>query len=157
MSDDPTPEVKALNYIESLGVHSVYDTALAARKELGDKMLALEDARSRRRTLESFKTDVEMAVIEEERGRHTDMSQAQMDKHLKVAFSNNSDLRETRDELIMLAGEVDGLEHAITLLETDIRIAVSRLTELGGLAQFFAVLKQAEITRKTPEDGNPWK
>lgn len=157
MSTDPTPEAKAFQYIESLGIHSVYDTALAARKELGDQMLSLEDARSRRRTLEAFKVDVEMSIVEEERIKHTDMSQAQMDKHLKIAFNNNSDIRETRDELVVIAGEVDALEHAISLLETDIRIAVSRLTELGGLAQFFAAIKQAETTRKTSEDRNPWK
>lgn len=156
MSDQPSPEKKAFDYVESLGVHSVYDEALASRKALGDKVMELADLRSRRRTLESLKSDLEMAVVEEERHKHTDMSATAMEKHLKVAFSNNGDIRETRDELIMLAGQIEMTEHDVSLLEHDIRIAAARLHELGGLTNFMAAVKQAETTRKTIENKGPW-
>lgn len=156
MSNEESAELKAFRYIESLGVHSVYDEALDKRKALGDKVLDLADVRSRKRTVEAYKADLEMEVIEDERIKHTDMSAAAMDKHLKVAFSNNSDIRESKDELMMLAGQIELLEHDVMLLETDLRIAAARLQELGGLTQFLAVIKQAEITRKTLETKGPW-
>lgn len=156
MTEEESPEVKALNYAMSLGLNSVYDEALEKRKALGDKTIELSDVRGRRRQLEAFKTDVEMSIIEDERLKHTDMSVAAMEKHLKIAFNNNGDLRETRDELMMVAGQIEVLEHEVSLLETDIKIAVSRLHELGGFYQFMAVIKQAEATRKTIENKGPW-
>lgn len=160
MSTDPTPEVKAFRYVESLGLNSVHEHALAARKELGDKILELHAAKARRRSLESLRTDLEMAVIEDEHRKHTDLSVAAMDRHLKVEFSNNGELREAKDDLIAVASDIDLLEFEVSLLETDIRIAAARLHELGGYFQFMAVLKQAETTRKTSETidtDDPWR
>lgn len=161
MAGTESPEVKALRYVEGLGLNSVYEGAIEARKHLEDKYLTLNDLRNRRRTVESFRFDCEMEVMEAERAKHVDMSQAQMDKHLKVVFSNHSDIREARDELIMLAGQIELLEHDIDMLNTDIKIATSRLVELGGYFQFMTALKQAETSRKSSEtkteDGDPWK
>ena len=157
MSPDPTPEKKALDYVESLGVHSVYDAALASRKELGDKVLEHSSLRARKRELESLKADHEMAVVEDEYHKHTDMSVAAMERHLKVVFSNDADIRGVKDELMFVQGQLDALEGDISLLETDIRVAASRLHELGGLTHFMAAIKQAETTRKSHTDGDPWK
>jgi hypothetical protein len=156
---DPTPELKSIHYAESLGLNSVYDGALSARQELETKTQHLADLRNKRRQREQYLNDIEMLVIEDERAKHPSMSQTQMDKHLKVAFNNNGDIRETREELANLAGDVDLVEYEIELLHQDIKIAVARLHELGGYYQFMAVVKQANEARKSREaraDGNPW-
>ena len=160
MTQADSPEVKALRYVEGLGLNTVYDGALESRKGLEDKLMVLNDLRNRRRTVESFKADCEMEVIESERSKHTDMSQAAMERHLKVVFSNHADIREANEELILLAGQIELTEHEVEVLKTDIKIATARLEELGGYFQFMAVLKQSEASRKssesTREDGNPW-
>ena len=159
MTEAESPEVKAFRYVESLGLNTVYEGAVSSRTALEDKYMTLNNLRNRRRTVEAFRLDCEMVVIESERSKHPEMSQAQMDKHLKVAFSNHSDIREANEELMMLAGQIELTEHEVELLKTDIKIATSRLEELGGYLQFMAVLKQSEVSRKSREttpDGNPW-
>ena len=159
MTSDPTPEVKALEYVNSLGLNSVHEEAQHKRVVLEDKGRTLAEFKARRRQLETYRADREMEVMEEERGRHPEMSQAQMDKHLKMAFSNDGDIRETRDELVSLAGDIDLTEFEVELLHQDIKIAVARLHELGGYFQFMAVIKQAEENRKAREatDKDPWR
>lgn len=160
MTTGPSPEKKALDYVESLGLNSVYNEALAARNELDEKHKQLLQLRGERRRQEQLLADLEMAVIEDERSRHPEMSQAAMDKHLKVAFSNNGDIRETREALSSLAGEIDFVEFEINRIHQDIKIAVARLEELGGYFQFMAVIKQANEARKASEareSGDPWR
>lgn len=172
MTNDPTPEVKALKYMESLGLHTVYQQALAARENLDKALTELSNCRDRKRALEALKFDIEMEVMEEERLKHPDMAAVHMDKHLKIAHSNSTEWRENRDLLISTQGDIEGLEYDIDILNVDIKIAVARLHELGGFFEFAAVIKQAELTRKANEaseannannaseakdDGNPWK
>lgn len=167
MSSNPVPEQKSLAYAEGLGLNSVYEESVAKSRALEAKNTELAALRSEKRRLEAFRADIEMEVAEDERGKHPDMSQAQMDKHLRIKYSNNSDIRETRDELSSLAGEIDFVEFQIEQLHTDIKIAVARLHELGGYFQFMAVIKQSSEARKSREaneaseakqaDGNPWK
>lgn len=167
MSNDPTPEQKSLKYCEDLGLNSVYQEALAKRSALGDKALEITDLRNKKRNLESLKTDLEMEVIENERAAHPEMSAAQMDKHLKVAFSNNCDLRDAKEAINNVTTQIDVVEHEIELLNIDIRIATARLNELGGYFQFMAIIKSINEAKKTHEakqnesqsndEGNPWK
>lgn len=156
---EPSPEKKALDYAEQqLEVHAVHQRALEARQKLEHQAQTLAELKQKRRVREQHLNDVEMVVIERERAKHPSMSQAQMDKHLKVEFSNDGDIRETRDELVDLAGSIDLVEWEIDLLNQDIKIAVARMQELGGYLNFLAAIKQAETTRKSTQrpDGNPW-
>ena len=154
---EQSPEAKSFSYVESLGVNSVYDDAKARRQELDSKMQTLHTCRSRKRELESLKVDVEMQVTEELRGEHPDWSVAEFDRQIKVAFSNEGRIREIRDELVMLQGEIELYEFDISLLEIDIKIATARLHELGGLLQFMAVIKgiSAANRSQTKQEGEP--
>lgn len=160
MTQPPSPEAKSLAYAESLGLDTVYHEAISARNQLDEKHKHMLQLRGERRRVEQFKADLEMEVTERERAANPSMSQAQMDKHLKVAFSNEGDIREARDDLATLAGEIDFVEYEIDRIHQDIKIAVARLHELGGYFQFMAVVKQASEARKAKEakqaDGNPW-
>lgn len=146
----PSPGLKALNYAnDTLGVNKVYEDALKIREELNETLTLLSDARDKKRELESKLVDVEMFVAAEERGKHADMSQAAMDKHLKVALHNHPEWRTLRANLANLAGEMDGLEMDKTMHETDIKIAVSRMQELGGHLQYLAAIKQSETAKNS--------
>lgn len=159
MTDEPSPGLKALRYAEdNLGVNRVYDEACEQQSILSGLQDRLLAARSEKRRVEQTKADLEMEVVEEERRKHHDMSQAQMDKHLKVAFSNNGDIREARDYLSTLAGEIDFLEFEVDRAHQDIKIAVARMEELGGYLQYLAVVKHAEENRikANQREKDPW-
>ena len=160
MTTEPSPEVKALTYVEGLGLNSVYDNALAARKELEEKHVELHEVRSERRRLEALRQDLEMEVAEFRRSVNPDLSVSAFDRQLKIDLSNNADVRETKEALAELANRSDLLEWEVSVLETDIKIAVARLHELGGYFQFMAVLKSISEAREAREakrpDGNPW-
>lgn len=145
----PTPPgLKALQYAEDkLEVHKVYDTALALRGRLDDLFTEISQFKDKKRELDAHREDVEMEVSSDERGRHPDMSQAQMDKHMKVQLSNTAEWRETREHLAKVSGDIDGLEYDIRITETDIKIATARLQELGGYLQYLAAIKEAETAR----------
>lgn len=142
-------EAQSWNYALSLGVNSVYDGAIASRNELERKQQQLHDLRQRKRELEAFRQDVEMEVMEETRRSHPDWSVAEYDRQIKVAFSNESRLREVRDDLQALEGDIDLANYEITLTKADIDIAASRLTELGGVLYFMGVLKGSSAAKKS--------
>lgn len=162
---DPTP-AQSLAYAESLGVNSVYANALDKQKALGDKLLDLSNLKNRRRQLEAYKSDREMEVLEEEQGKHRDQSATWLKEHMKMVYSNDGDIRETRDELITLANDIELLEFEVDILNQDIKIAVARLHELSGYLNFMAVIKSSSMMMrnaeqsgtkpKTSDEGNPW-
>lgn len=148
----PSAGVKALRYAEEqLHVHSVYEAAQEIRESLDKTFTGLSEARDKKRDLESRIVDVEMEIASEERGKHPDMSAAAMEKHLKIALHRNDDWRELREQLSTTIGDIDGLEFDKSIYEVDIKIAVSRMTELGGYLQYLAAIKQSETTNKAIE------
>ena len=159
MADGVSPEVKALQYVEGLGLNSVYEHALEVRRALEAQQHELHNIKNRRRELEQFKTDVEMEIIEDERSKHPDMSAAAMEKHLKVCFSNSNDLRGTRDEMFLITAQIEAIEQEIDRCNLDLKIDIARLHELGGYFQFMAVLKQVSVSRQSnqTDSKDPWK
>jgi hypothetical protein len=144
--------VKALRYAEnSLKVHEVYTQALVSRDNLDKTLTDLSEVKDKKRDIEIRLQDVELEVASEERGKHPDMSQAQMDKHLKMKLHDNTDARGYREQLVKIVSDLDGLEFDKTMHETDIKIAVSRMQELAGYLQYLAAIKQSEIARLASE------
>jgi hypothetical protein len=132
----------ALAYAETqLGVHTVFQSAEQARVSLDNVYTELSKAGDSKRDLHDRIADQEMLIASDERGKHPDMSAAAMDKHLKVAFSKNYDHRELRDQLRKATGDVEGLEYDARILEYDLKIAIARMTELGGYLNYLAAVK----------------
>jgi chromosome segregation ATPase len=143
---------KALEYAEdTLGVHKIYEDAQTARKDLDECLTKLSEARDKKRDLEFRIADHEQEVAADEWGKHPDMAQTRMDKHLKNALWRNDDWRELREQLSKVTGDVEGLEYDRAVAEADLRIAVSRMQELGGYLQYLAAVKLASV--KTREAG----
>jgi hypothetical protein len=152
MTTGVSAAVKALKYAEvDLGVHAVYTECLGKRELLDETLNLLGTARDTKRSIEAQLQDIEMETIIEERGKHPEMSQAQMDKHIKASMYSNPQARILREDHAKLINDIDGLEMDKTMSETDIRIAVARLTELGGYFQYLAAVKQAAFTN-TPSE-----
>ena len=154
-----SPERKALNYVEGLGLNSVYEQVLEVRRVLGDKVLDLSSLRADRRALENAKDDTEMEVAEQERAKRSDLSATAFKEHIKSVYYNNSDIQSLRSQISDVTSQIEVLEHEINLLNSDIKIAVARLHELGGYFQFMAVIKQAQSLREAKEidEKDPWK
>lgn len=142
---------KALDYAEkTLGVHSAYQSAIAARDRLDTILTDLSAARDRKRDIELRLTDAEMEVANDEWAKHPDMAVTRMEKHLKTALSNNDTVREFREQHARAVGDIDGLECDKLISETDIKIAVARLQELGGYFHYLAVIKQQAAKPEKP-------
>lgn len=147
---------KALTYAEqTLGVHFVYDKALATRDKLDAVLGELGLARDRKRDLEFRLNDREMMVTSDEYGRHADMAQGRMDKHVKVALSQDDEWRELREQLSKTLGDIEGLEFDKSMHEVDIKISISRMGELGGYLTYLAEVKRAANTNDTETPETP--
>lgn len=147
-----SPGAKALEYAEgTLKVHRVYHEALQKRNELDEILGELSELRDTKRDLDARLTDAEMEVAADEWSKHPDMSAARMEKHVKVAYSQNDDVRQLREQLIKVTGDIEGREYDRAVVEVDIKIAVARLQELGGYLNYLAAIKQAETASKTSE------
>lgn len=162
MPQKPTPELKALKYVEGLGLNSVYEHAKERREWLVTIQDRLVQARDVKRRLEEKRLDREMEVSVDEHTKHTSMSATAMKDHLKIALQQDKQLSDIRVSIIGQQQVIDQLEFEVEQINVDIKIAVARLSELGGYFQFMAVLKASEAKRSQPsqakprEDGNPW-
>lgn len=157
---DKSPERKSIDYAEQLGLNSVYEQACVSRDRLDEALTSLSELRDKKRELEARKQSREMDVSIDEHGKHHDLSQAALDRHLKAVYHKDAELIEIRNKLLEVTNDIEGLEYDVDLHNADIKITVARLHELGGYFQFMAVIKQAAEARKTSEAKrdvrNPW-
>lgn len=137
--------IKALHYAETnLGVHKVYEEAQTARNKLKLVLDEIVKARSKKRDLESQLVDREMVLVSEERGKHPDFSATAMEAHMRRVKNDDDDCRELREMIASTASSIDRGEAAKVMAEVDIKIAASRLEELGGYLQYLAAVKNAQ-------------
>lgn len=134
----------AVEYAETaLGVHQICETTISARDKLDKTLTALSEKRDAKRLAEQNLSDLEMEIAIMERGNHPEMSQAQMDKHLKMSVFKDDRWKKLRDELRELNDELDGLEFDRKMGERDIEIGCARMNELGGYLSYLASAKNA--------------
>lgn len=140
----------ALEYAENtLGVHRVQEEADALLAELDSAMSELDEAIDARRTLDEKISDAEMDILIAERGKHADMSQAGMDRHLKEVYHKDESLRRLRMERNAKAGLATGLELDIEYTKYRLKVKVARMEELGGYFRYLASVKDAETAVRT--------
>lgn len=139
---------KALDYAEQdLGVHAVHEQALKGRDSLDVALKALAFTQDRKRRITENLTVREAELGIEERGKHPDMAQGTMDKHLKHSIQKDAKHASLRKELADAISEAEGLENEITILKRDIDIAVARMNELGGYFSYLSAIKMEKIAR----------
>lgn len=137
---------KGLVYAESeLGVHSVYEELQTKRNDLDECFTRLSEARDNRRLVESLIEERQVELITAEHGKHPDMTVSGMDRHLKTVFGSDAGLKELRTKLREQTNEIEGFDYDRSIIETDLKVGVARLHELGGYLQYLAALKLAKI------------
>lgn len=135
----------ALQYAEvTLGVHTCYEKAEAAHKELDEIVLELDKAQDEKRYLTDQLADKEMDLLIAERGKHADMSGAELERHMKIVKHKDTDLIQLRQRLLAVGGRVNGLEYDADVQKQSIKIQTARMEELGGYFRYLAAIKEAE-------------
>lgn len=148
---------RALEYAEKdLGVHTSYEEA----KLLGEKGVSLREdlkkAIKSRRAFDDLISDREMELLIEQRGKHSDLSQAAMDRRIKEVHYRDKVLKELRSSRGVVAQEATDLELDIEANERRLKVSVARLEELAGYFNFLAALKNAEVhATRYAEAGTP--
>lgn len=112
---------------------------MAELSELSSCHDLLTEARHMVRTLDAAITDREMELYSEHRGQFE--SQAAFDKGIKPILQADETLRNLRRDIMAQRQLEDEAEHNSKQTEHAIRIACARLTELGGLLNFYAAVK----------------
>jgi hypothetical protein len=136
--------LKALRYAEEkLHVNTIFEEVCEVRDDLDKLLTDLSELRDRRRDLTARLADKEMEVAADEWGKHPDMAVSRMEKHVKVAFSNDGEIRGYREELAKVTGDIEGLEFDKEIHEANIKIAVARMHELGGYFAYLAAIKNS--------------
>lgn len=144
MTDPATKSAtaKAFAYaMNDLGANRVYDECKQLLSDLGDAQTSLIGNRGAKRIIEQAQLDREMDVSAEERGKHSDMSDAAMGRHLKIVFTRDQFLIELRSKLTESDIAIWQDENDIRLTEAELKVATSRMNELGGLFQYLAIIK----------------
>lgn len=153
----PSAGLKALRYAEDkLGVNKVYEGAQAARTGLDNTLTEISELRDKKRALTASLQDKEMLLSADEWDKHPDMSAARMATHIKTVYANDDEIREMREVLAKVSGDIEGLEFDKEIHETDIRVAVARMQELGGYLNYLAAIKQSEYSNRSRPEGDPW-
>ena len=146
-----SPGAKALTYAEqNLGVHTVYAEALEAEEKLRASRENLRDLKRWKADEEEQYNTAELAFYSDTRAKLTEMSQAQFDKHIKVAINQHPELRDLRGKLAHRQYQIETAEYDIAVFRTTIEIRVARLHELGGYLGDLAEIKRAETVRLHP-------
>lgn len=138
----------ALEYAEqTLGVHSCYEAAQAARSDLDEIVTGLDKAQDTRRTLVEEIADREADLLIEERGKHADSSANWMEQHMKTVKRKDEQLSDLRRRLNDAQATIAGLEYDADMVKFQIKIQCARMEELGGYLNYLAAIKQAETLR----------
>jgi len=134
----------ALEYAENtLGVHKVYEDALALEGELDSLMGRFDIAVDARKELDEQIEDREMELLIAERGKAPDIPQAAMDRRIKEVKHKDSVLRELRANRRQKAAEASGLELDIDLTKVRLKVRAARMEELAGYFNYLAAVKNA--------------
>jgi hypothetical protein len=142
---------KALTYAEqTLGVHAVFEAVQKHMEHLEEARHHLREYRRYKTDEEEQYTDAELNFYAQERARLADMSQAQFDKHIKVAINQEPELRRLRGGLAKRTQQIETAETDISIFRTRVEVGIARMNELGGYLAYLAAIKEAETAQKHP-------
>ena len=147
---------RALEYAENvLGVHKDLKIASDQLEALDELFADLDKAQDRKRELNEEIADREVELIGEKRGIHSDMSSTEFKTRLREWEREDGKLTALRIELNKVLSEIQGMEYDADITKLRIKVACSRMDELGGYLNYLAVIKnQAEKTTKPTESSD---
>lgn len=139
---------KALDYAEEeLGVHAVYEQAKADLKLLNEQRVEMANLRHNKAACEAEISYRELEIRSDELAKHSEMSVAAMERHLKDKFHGDPSLASLRADLAAFNQDIGMKQTIIDTLADSLKISTARMTELGGYLQYLAVIKTANIAK----------
>lgn len=132
-----------------LGVNSILEQTMKARDELDKVLGVLDGLHDEKRSVEQKIESREMDIAIDERGKHSDMSQAQMEKHLKMVFHKDPELKKLKERLLEIQNSLSGADMDRKLQERTIEIGCARMNQLGGYLNYLAAAKNASIATQS--------
>lgn len=140
---------KALRYAEeTLGVHTVYEQALALAEEASSMRQTIAGMRRMKADVETIYLDNEYDFISDLRGANAGLSQTAFDKLAKQEVHRDPNLRAMRGDLAEHSHKIEKAEGDLATVRHRLDIATARLHELGGYFAYLASLKNAEHVGK---------
>jgi hypothetical protein len=146
-----TPEQRAIDYAQSLGVDEVYADARAAEGALALAHHDLRAARNMIRTIEDKILDQELHLATVHRPNYD--SQSAFDRAFKGICHDDSSWLNYHDQLREMQTARDLAEDKVREAEMAHRTAAARMTELGGLLTFYAAVKTKQSIITEPDEG----
>jgi hypothetical protein len=149
-----TASERAVAYVARLGVDEVYQRANEAVDTLEDRLAIMHTTAVKRREIDAQIADRELHLVTEQSGTW-EGSQAALDRHLKVVFNEDGELRGLRSARLAVSSEHERAEADAELARVRARVEAARLEELGGRMRFFASVSitTANDTDETDKTG----
>lgn len=133
---------------KALQVHKVYEEAVAAEAELQTIHNELAQCKIKENSLQQNISDREMDLLSEERGKHPEMSQAGMERHLKLVLHVDTAYREMIRELMEVHDTQTAQNANRSITESKVRVLTARMTELGGYLHYLAAAKESQTANR---------
>lgn len=139
---------------QELGVHKVYEDALAAQVELDALAASLDEANDSRRYLLDMIADREVELLDDERAKHASQSATWLKEHMKSAERKDAKLTELRGKMMEIDSTRQGLDYDYEVCKSKLRLLEARMNQLGGYLNYLAAVKQAS-TERLRRQANP--
>lgn len=131
-----------LSYAEdTLGVHTVYEEAVAFQEALKTFLKELDELKSQKRNMTRLLDDRKMDLISDHRAKHPEQSQAAFDNHMKTVFHRDDSIAQCKLEISVIESSLDRKGSEVHLAEQNLKILIARMEELGGYLHYLGVLK----------------
>lgn len=134
-----------VDYAEQvLGVHEPWTSA---QTRLDEYELALKTQallKGRYKGVQIAIRDREFEVMTETPAKYQNASDTAMRRYVKEEQEQDYRLRQLRSELHQVQLDLDNVEADVLRHSRALDVLTARMTELGGLLQFYAVVKQAQ-------------
>lgn len=127
---------------QTLKVHEVHETAVDALKRLEQGLQDRLKCQVYIRQCKSTITDREMVVANDVRAADPEASLAAFERSLKIAVHDDPELKKLRNLLDAAHNDLDMAEATVEAMKATARVQSSRMVELGGLLEFYAVTKR---------------
>lgn len=140
----------AVQYAEdTLGVNAVYERCQLLRTRLEASLEELARIRRDKRENEALLSDFEYELLSQQAAEHSELSQAALERHMKMFLSKDDTHKELRRVIREKQFSIDECEGTMKTLEADIRIESARMTELGGYLQYLAAASYVKLNKSS--------
>lgn len=135
---------------DALGVHQVYETAMALQSQFQDLTDTLNNLRNIKRDqemdLQVTEADVTLQVMNDTMGE----SLAARERAIKTALAESDDVQNKKQQVRVTTDLIAENESNRAAIKLRVESLNARMIQLGGYLQYLAAAKLASTTRRDP-------